>query len=66
MGEMVIIKDTAKGKVAVIFKRDGSLEHQQAFACETCHKYFPESQLFITWLGEDAFMECEECRNANR
>lgn len=64
MGEMVIFKDTKNGKVAVIFKRDGSLEHQAAHQCETCHQYFPESQLFSKWLNdEDCFMECEECRS---
>ena len=63
MGEMVIFKDTKNGKVAVIFKRDGSVEHQAAFQCETCYQYYPESQLFSKWLNdEDCFMECEECR----
>ena len=64
MGEMVIFKDTKNGKVAVIFKRDGSIEHQAAFQCETCYQYYPESQLFSKWLNdEDCFMECEECRS---
>ena len=62
MAEMVIIKQTEKGKVAVIFKRDGSIEHQRAFPCDDCHKYFPESQLFTHWLGDDAWASCEECR----
>ena len=67
MAEMHIIKDTGKGKVAVIFKDDGTLENQRAFACESCHKYWPESMLITTWLGnDDAYLECEACRNANR
>ena len=68
MGEMEIIRlDVGGQKVASIFKDDGSIVQERAFACETCHKYFAESKLFTTWLSnDDAYLECEACRNANR
>lgn len=63
MGEMVIFKDSFNGKTAIIFKEDGTTVEERAFNCETCHKPYPESQLFTKWLSDDdAYIECEACR----
>lgn len=63
MGEMEMIRLGENGqKIATIFKDDGSIVVERAFPCDTCHKQFAESKLMTTWLGDDAYIECEECR----
>ena len=63
MGEMEMIRIDVKGqKTAVIFKDDGSTVIERAFPCDTCHKYYAESKLMTTWLGDDGYVECVDCR----
>lgn len=62
MGEMEMIIDTEHGKVANVFKDDGSIVQERAFECDECHRYFAESKLRKYFYVEgDWAAFCEDC-----